>query len=96
MATYSLAQVTFSAAQEVGLDYKLFQVNAARAAQSPPLTAWTKQQLLDSYTAGWPAQFVAEVRNDFTQRAGVAMQTTSLANLQSVATTLGIDANPYD
>lgn len=96
MAAYTLAAVTFSAAQEMGLDYKLFQVNAQRAAQTPPQSAFTKQQLLDSYVAGWPAQFLAEVRNDFTQRAGVAMQSASVATLGSVATALGIDGNPYD
>lgn len=96
MATYTLASVTFSAAQELGMDYKLFQVNAARAAQSPPLSPITKQQLLDGYVAGWPNQFQAEVRNDFTQRAGVAMQTASIATLSTIATALGIDSNPYD
>lgn len=96
MASYTLASVTFSAAQELGLDYKLFQVNQARAAQTPPLSAITKQQLLDAYVAGWPTQFQAEVRNDFMNRAGIAMQTASVATLSAVATSLGIDANPYD
>lgn len=96
MATYTLASVTFSAAQELGMDYKLYQVNQARAAQTPPLSPITKQQLLDGYVAGWPNQFQAEVRNDFTQRAGVAMQAASVTTLGSVATALGIDPNPYD
>lgn len=96
MATYTLASITFSSAQEIGLDYKLFQANQARAAQTPPLQPITKQQLLDGYVAGWPAQFQAEVRNDFTQRAGIAMQAANVATLASVATALGIDPNPYD
>lgn len=94
MATYTLATVTFTVAQELGMDYKLFQVNAARTAQS--LTPYTKQQWLDSLVQGWPVQFTAEVRNDFTQRAGIAMQSASVATLGTVATALGIDSNPYD
>ena len=96
MATYTLANVTFTAAQEAGLDLKLFLRNQSRAAQTPPLAAQTKQQYLDSLTAAWPASFLAEVRNDFKHRAGVAMQTASVATLLAVATELGIDANPYD
>lgn len=96
MATYTLAQVTFSAAEEVGLDRKLFFHNQSRAAQTPSLSAQTKQQYLDGLVAGWPAQFVTEARNDFRERAASAIQSASIATLQSVATTLGVDINPYD
>lgn len=96
MATYTLATVTFSAAQEAGLDRKLFHHNAARAALVPPLSAHTKQEYLDSLAAGWPVQFMKEVRHDFRERAAEAIQSASIATLQSVATTLGIDVNPYD
>lgn len=96
MAAYTLGQVTFSAAQEAGLDRKLFIHNQARAAQTPPLSAQTKQQYLDSLVQGWPAQFQTEARNDFRERCSDAMQTTSVANLQAVATALGVDINPYD
>lgn len=96
MATYTLAQVTFSAAQEAGLDRKLFLHNQARASQVPPLSAHTKQQYLDALVAGWPGQFMTEVRHDFKDRAADAIQSASVATLMSVATTLGIDPNPYD
>lgn len=96
MATYTLATVTFSAAQEAGLDFVLFHVNAARALQSPPLSALTKQQYLDALVQALPADYLRQVREDFRNRAGVAMQSASVSTLQSVASTLGIDANPYD
>ena len=96
MATYTLAQVTFSAAQEAGLDRKLFLRNHSRTTQNPPLPPQTKQQYLDSLVAAWPAQFLTEFRNDFRERCSDAMQTASVANLQTVATTLGVDINPYD
>lgn len=96
MATYTLAQVTFSAAQEAGLDRKLFLRNQDRAAQTPPLLPQTKQQYLDSLVQAWPGQFMTEVRNDFRDRCSNAMQSASVSTLQSVATALGVDINPYD
>jgi hypothetical protein len=96
MATYTLAQVSFTAAQEAGLDRKLFIHNQGRANSSPPLPAQTKQQYLDGLAQEWPKQFVAEFRDDFKDRCSLVIQTASVATLQSVATTLAVDINPYD
>jgi hypothetical protein len=96
MASYTLPPVVFSTQQEAGLDKKLFDHNAGRASQIPPLPVQTKQQYLEGLIAGWPQQFFTEVRNDFRERAGAAIQAASVATLLSVATSLGIDANPYD
>lgn len=92
MATYTLAQ----AAQEAGLDRKLAEHNASRAAQVPPRAAQTKQQYLDGLVSDWPRQFIQEFRNDFRERAAAAIQSASMAELTTIATTLGIDPNPYD
>lgn len=93
MATYTLGNVTFSAAQEAGLERKLFIRNESRLKAGQALL--TKQQYLDSLAQAWPAAFVTEFRNDLRERMGTAIQTASVANLQSVATTLGVELNPY-
>lgn len=94
MANYILAQINFGAAQEAGLDRKLSIHNAGRAASGLP--AQNKQQYLDSLAQAWPVQFISEFRDDFKERCSLAMQTASVATLQTVATALGVDINPYD
>jgi hypothetical protein len=96
MATYTPANVTFSAAQEAGFDMVLFKENARRAALSPPQSALTKQQYLDGLIQGLPADYLRQFRNDFRDRCGVAMLTATPATLQAVATDLSVDPNPYD
>lgn len=96
MATYTLAQVTFSAAQEAGLDRKLALRNQSRAQQNPPLGPQTKQQYLDSLAQAWPQQFVTEFRIDLKDRCADAIQTASVATLTTVTNALGVDLNPYD
>lgn len=94
MAIYTLATVSFSAAQEAGLDRKLFIHNAGRASSGLP--AQTKQQYLDGLVQACPAQFVSEFRDDFKDRCSLAIQTATVPNLMTVPSMLGIDINPYD
>jgi len=94
MATYTLAQVVFTAAQEAGLDRKLFVHNAGRVTSGLPTQ--TKQQYLDGLVAEFPIRFVAEFRDDFKDRCSLAIQSATVSNLMVVASSLGIDINPYD
>lgn len=96
MAVYTLQSVTFSAAQEAALDRKLFLHNQARAAQNPPLAPVTKPQYLDALVQAWPSEFTQEFREDFRARCADAMQIANVPTLQTVATALGVDVNPYD
>lgn len=94
MATYVLQNVVFTAAQEMGFDMILFKDNARRVGDGLP--ARTKQQFLDADNQAKPANYLLKFRQDFKERCGTALETASSANLQSVATTLSVDVNPYD
>ena len=95
MATYTLASVTFSAAEEAGLDRKLAYRNDARAKQTPPVAPQTKQQYLDSLAQAWPALFLAEFRADLKDRCATAINSANVATLTTVTNALAVPLNPY-
>ena len=96
MGVYTLATVNFSAAQETGLDRKLFIHNQSRAAQTPPLPAQTKLEYLNGLVQAWPNQFYVEAVNDFSDRCRAEMPSATIPELQQIGTILGVDPNPYD
>jgi hypothetical protein len=95
MANYTTT-FSFTAAQEAGFDMRLKRFNDRRAQAEPPLPALTKQQYIDRLASDLPAEMARDFRDDFRDRCSDAMRAATVATLQSVATTLGVDINPYD
>ena len=89
MATYTLT-VTTGAKEEQGLDYILAPINAARAAQTPPLPALTKQQELQAIIDSVVTDYKRQYKADLKQRVADALDAATAAKVTQVATVLGV------
>lgn len=89
MPTYTLT-VTTGANEEKGLDLVLARENAARAAQTPPKTAITKQQYLQNLVDGCVSDYKRQYKQDLRERTGAALDTANAAKVSQVAALLGV------
>lgn len=82
--------------REKGIDKLVFVVNAARAAQVPPLAPLTRLQIVrracDDLFERYANDYVADLR----ARVSAALATATTNTVTNVATELGIDENPWN
>ena len=89
MATYALT-VTTSANDEKGLAFALAQINAERAARTPPLDPLTAQTYLQRVIDGVVTDYKRQYKQDLRERVGAALDTATNAQVTQVATVLGV------